>query len=227
MGGFEIKTSLFQVAEELFNAPSRPVKIEGFFACEAIAHDVEMAVPPAFALDDLAGKKDPHSPQILSLRSFRFSCDPMFSRWFLSDGDVVFESDDVADALVVQPFEPLLTAELTIHGQDVDLLRIHDLEKRFENRNSLPSVGVSSFGLLGKDFPDDGDGDFVDDDSNSENVDMTFPVLPIRTIHGESPTFQGFGDFPQNESTERDQGDGAVEEEILKSAVATFVLGPC
>ena len=56
---------------------------------------------------------------------------------------------------------------------------------------------------------------------------MTFPVLPIRTIHGESPTFQGFGDFSQNESTERDQGDGAVEEEVLKSAVATFVLGPC
>ena len=227
MGRFEIKAPLFEVAEELLYAPSLPVKIESFFTCEAIAHDIEMTVSSAFALNDLTGKKDLHSPEFFSFRYSGFSGDSMFSSCFFPDRDIVFYSYDVADVFVVQTFEPFLTSELTIHGQDVDLFRLHDTEKFFENGDSLPSVGVAPFGLLGKDFPGDGDGDIVDDDSDGENVDVPFPVFPIRAIHGERPAFRGLGDFSQDEFTEGDQRDRAVEEKILESAVATFVLGTC
>ncbi len=227
MGRFEIKAPLFEVAEELLYAPSLPVKIESFFAREAIAHDIEMTVSSAFALNDLTGKKDLHSPEFFSFRHSGFSCDSMFSSCSFPDRDVAFYSYDVAGGFVVQTVEPFLTSELPIHGQDVDLFRPHDAEKIFENGDSLPGVGVAPLCLLGKDFPDDGDGDIVDDDSDGENVDVPFPVFPIRAIHGEGPAFRGLGDFSQDESTEGDQRDRGVEEKILESAVATFVLGTC
>ncbi len=151
----------------------------------------------------------------------------MFSGWLLPDGDVALDSYDVADAFVVQPFEPFLTAELTVHGQDVDLLWIHHFEELFENGDSVFGVGVAPFGLLGKYLPGDGNGDFVDDDPDGQNVDVAFPVFPIGAIHGESPAFWGPGDFSQDESTEGDQRDRGVEEEVLESAVTTFVFGTC
>ncbi len=68
MGRFEIKAPFLEVAEELLYAPSLPVKIESFFAREAIAHEIEMTVSSAFALNDLTGKKT-----FIPQSSFRFA----------------------------------------------------------------------------------------------------------------------------------------------------------
>ncbi len=65
MGGFEIKAPFLEVAEELLNAPSLPVELEGFFAREAVANDREMTVSSAFTLDDLTRKENFHSPELL------------------------------------------------------------------------------------------------------------------------------------------------------------------
>ena len=53
---------------------------------------------------------------------------------------------------------------------------------------------------------------------------MTFPVLPIRAIHGKNPATGGLRDFRKNEASNREVGQGAQEEEILEPSVATFIF---
>ncbi len=115
---------------------------------------------------------------------------------------VALDSQDVADAFVIEEFEPFPAAELTIHRQNINIFRLHDSEESIEDGDSLIRVRVASFGLLWKDFPDDGNGHFVDDYSYGEDIDVAFPILPIGAIHGESPAFERLGDFLQNEFTQ-------------------------
>ncbi len=115
MGRLQIKTPFLEMAEELLYTPSPPVEAECFFAGKAIANNVEVAVPPTFALDDLTGKENVHPPEFFSFRCCRFACDPILTGGFPSNRDVLFDSHDVANAFIIQPFEPFFTSEFTIH----------------------------------------------------------------------------------------------------------------
>ena len=88
-----------------------------------------------------------------------------------------------------------MTSKSTVHGEHKDVFRFHEAEHSVEDRDSLFRVRVAAFSLLGEDFPNDRDGDFVDDHSDGENIDMALTILPVATIHGENPTAFGPRDF--------------------------------
>jgi hypothetical protein len=56
MSRFQIKAPLFEMTEKLLNAPSHPVKCQGFLPIEAITDHKKVAAPAPFALDDLVGE---------------------------------------------------------------------------------------------------------------------------------------------------------------------------
>ena len=85
-------------------------------------------------------------------------------------------------------------------------------------------VGVSPFGFLRKNFPGNGDGHFVDDDPDGENVDVSLPKFPIGAIHGEDPASGGLGDFTDDEAGHLLLWEDAQKKEALKSSIRTFVF---
>lgn len=64
----------------------------------------------------------------------------------------------------------------------------------------MTGFGISRFRCLGKDGPDDGNGDFFADDGDNEEVDVMTPELPISAIHGEDVTFLRARQAAQNDA---------------------------
>ena len=86
-------------------------------------------------------------------------------------------------------------------------------------------VRIPPLGGLGKNFPNDGDRDLTDDNSNGKNVDMALAVFPVRPIHGKHPSARRTWKFMKDEATNSSQAQGGFEEEVLEPSVTTFILG--
>jgi len=117
-----------------------------------------------------------------------------------------------------------LPTKFTVHLQNLNVLGCDKFEQAFDELDSLGGVGVTAFGGLREDLPDDGNGQFVDDNSDGENVDVAFPELPIGAIHGENPALGRLWYFAENKSADIQGRQGGTEEECLESTVATFIF---
>ena len=85
---------------------------------------------------------------------------------------------------------------------------------------------ISRFRCLGKDGPDDGNGDFFADDGDDEKVDVMTPELPISAIHGEDVTLLRARQAAQNNAGNGVLAEVKLEKEILKTPISAFVRAP-
>ena len=106
----------------------------------------------------------------------------------------------------------------------MNVLGCDKFEQAFDELDSLRGVGVTAFGDLREDHPNDGNGHFIDDNSDGENVDVAFPELPIGAIHGENPALSRLWYFAENKSANIQDRQRGTEEEGLESTVATFIF---
>ena len=224
LGGFEMKSTLFQMTKEQFDTPAKLVKFERFGARKAIANEMKSLVATSFASDDFSGKVDFQPPNQLPLCSaFSFACGPIFGGQLPTHNSVGLDADDVSDALVIKPSKPFAASEFAVHGEHVDVLGLHQTENALENSDAVVGVGVAAFRSLRKNLPSDGNGHLPNYHSYRKNVDVALTVFPVSAIHGENPPLLGAWDSAQDQAANKFEIEGTLQEESLKAAVATFI----
>lgn len=227
VSGLKIEAPLFEMTEELFDAPSQTIDRQRFPAAESVAHYVEVTVAPIVSGDRLVGEEQMKSP-------YRHPGGGAFAglargsvqaRRPAVDQRVSLDAHNEADPLVIKPAQPAGTSEFPVHGQNPDLLGSHQAEHLGEHLDPLCGVGVAAFGGLRQNFPDDGDCDAVDDHANGEDVDVALSIFPVGAVHRKGPALRRSGKLPEDKSPNRRKTEGTPEEEVLESPVAALVPG--
>ena len=150
----------------------------------------------------------------------------VFAGKFVPNKGVCLEASNVANSLLIKPFEPYFAAKLPVHGQDMDLFGLHDAQDILKEFDAMLCVGVSAFGGLWQNSPSDGNGNPVDHDANSENVDMPLAILPIGSVHGEDPPLLGAWNLVENKASDGCEVKDGAKKKSLEATVATLVGGP-
>lgn len=93
--------------------------------------------------------------------------------------EVVSDADVVLDSVVVKPFEPFVTDELTVCNQTFDAVTsepLHDVD-------SLLEVGVPAFL---QESEQDGERHMIIRYAQYQHIDIHISELPVRAVHRES-----------------------------------------
>lgn len=222
----KIEAALFEMAEQLLDAPPQAIERESLPTAEAVADNMKMIVAPTLGRDLLVGEKHVHAPHRHSFRGGtlpRPAGGPVKSGGPPADPRVSLDANDVGDFLVVEPAQPPTTSEFPVHGQNPNLLGIHQAQNLSQNVDALRGVGVAPLGGLRKDLPGNGDGDSIDDHPDGQDVDVSFAIFPIGPVHRQDPAPCGLVKLAQDESPDGGQRQGASEEEVLEPSVAAFI----
>ncbi len=226
MGIFQVEPTLLEMTEELFDPPSQLVKFECLRPMEAVADEVNALITPPFAGDGFAGKENVHSENLLSCSSLLpLARGTVFASYLAPDDGIRLDAGNVANPLLIKPFEPFLATKFPVHGQNRDLFWLHDTQDFREELDAMVRMRVSAFGGLWQHPPSEGNSNPVDDDANGEDVDMSFAMFPIGAVHGKNPTFFGTRNPGKDEATDGGEAEGATKEKALEATVATLVGG--
>ncbi len=219
---FQIKTVFLQMAKETLDSPAHPVERQGLFSLEPIAGYQEMR-GSASRLHRLAGEEELKAKDLFTPHRLSPPLAGIFNGMSPPDIGVFLKPDHVADVVFIQVGQPLLSNKLSIKGQSINVTGRKNPEKLFHQTDPLAGVGVSSLGFLRQDSPDDGDGDFSNDDADGQEVDCLATELPVGAIHRENVSSFWLRDSLKDEAADRWEAEREVQKEVLESPVAALV----
>ena len=201
MGRFKVESLPLQMAKETLDTPAFPVNFQGLFPREMIAHNHDFFFLRPF--HGTTSEKEMESKDVLFGWRFLAGKRGIFLCTPPAHSGVLFNPNNVDEALLIEPREPFFAYKFAIHGKHLDVFCRDNFEEPFHQSDPLFLIGISSFAFLWQDLPCDRDRDLANDDCEDKEVDRLVTEFPVGSVKSEEIAVLGFWDALQDEFADR------------------------
>lgn len=155
MSVLDIESAGFQSFEHRFNGPSFLVSRQGILRSAEGNEDLRLKLAglvfdysarqvAEFTTDTVDAMQNAFFP-MLEVGEDMLGADFLTCPWIFHP-EVVTDADMVLDSVVIEPFEPFISDELTVCDQTFDTITTKQTNKPLHDIDSFRAVGVPSFG---------------------------------------------------------------------------------